>query len=79
MTDHEFEKAWPHICTEVTGIDSWSKFEEFCTAEVHNKEINYEYGPMRLFLIPDFVDNMSVMVFMGSHAFFDGVMSISLF
>jgi len=79
MTDEEFEVAWPHICVDVKNVDTWKKMEEFMTEEVHNKEMNYEYGPMRLWLIPDFVNNMSVMIFMGSHSYIDGVSVIALF
>lgn len=78
MTDTEFEAAWPHICKEVKDVHSWERMEEWIT-EVHNQEMDFEHGPLRLWLIPDFVNSMSVMVFMGSHSFIDGVSVIALF
>jgi hypothetical protein len=60
-------------------VDSWTKLEEFMSDEIHTKELDYEYGPMRLLLIPDFVDNMSVLIFVGTHSYTDGVGVISTF
>jgi hypothetical protein len=72
MTDEEWKQAAEYLVVEKTGIKSAQELRECVCEEQANYDF-YERPQFKFILIPDYINNQSVVVLKIHHSFTDGL------
>ena len=78
LTQKKFDALFPQICMQVTGVHGKKALEDKLV-EVANTELDlYNNVPYRFIIMDDYSEKESVVLFVESHAFTDGISFFSL-
>ena len=79
LTQEKFDELFPQICIKITGVHDKKVLEEKMI-ECANTELDlYKNVPYRFIIMDDYSEKESMVIFLESHAFTDGISLFSLF
>ena len=79
LTQKKFDSLFPQICIQVTGVHGKKALEKKMI-ECANTELDlYKNVPYRFIIMDDYSEKESLVIFLESHAFTDGISLFSLF
>jgi len=79
LTQEKFDCLFPQICFQVTGVHDKKALEDKMVEWVNTELDLYTNVPYRLIIIDDYSEKESLVIFLESHAFTDGISLFSLF